>query len=192
MLRTARKYGVAAPYLLYVGNFKPHKNLPRLLEAFRRARRAAAPQLCLVLAGSDPDNRAVLDRCVDGLGLASSVVFTGFVNDHDLPHLYAGAEALVLPSLNEGFGLPALEAMACGTPVIASNIASVPEVVGDAGALVDPKDTEEMSRAIQGLVGNPTLRQDLARRGIARSKRFTLEATAGRILEIVERVGGGQ
>jgi glycosyltransferase involved in cell wall biosynthesis len=119
--------------------------------------------------------------------LRARAVFTGYVSDDDLVALYNGAVALVLPSLLEGFGLPAVEAMACGTPVLASRVGSLPEVVGDAGLLFDPQSAEEMAAAIRSVVDDPGLRGDLARRASDRARRFTWERAADLAMRSLER-----
>src|SRR5205807_138876 len=125
--------GIASSYILYVGNFRPHKNLPRLLAAYAALPAALRAAHALVLAGGNRAGRALLEARARELGVADRVVFAGLVADRDLPGLYAGATVAVLPSLEEGFGLPALEAMACGTPVVVSNRGALPEPVAAAG-----------------------------------------------------------
>jgi glycosyltransferase involved in cell wall biosynthesis len=168
-----------------VGNFLPHKNLPRLLRAW-----AALPEVLgghrLVLAGGALAGRAALRALADSLGLGDCVVFPGLVADADLPALYGGAAALVQPSLEEGFGLPALEAMACGTPVVASRRGALPEVVGDAGVLVDPEDERALASALARVLGSAGERRALAGRGLARAASFTAERTAGRVVELLQ------
>src|SRR5690606_32858313 len=116
-------------------------------------------------------------------------ILTGYVRDDDLAALYTGARALVFPSLYEGFGLPALEAMACGTPVIASMTSSLPEVMGDAGVLVDPERTEDIARGIRQVLDNPGLVQELRSRGLERAQQFTWERAAAVTLDVLDRVG---
>jgi glycosyltransferase involved in cell wall biosynthesis len=170
-------------FLLYVGGLSPHKNLPRLIEAFAQL---ADPSVRLVLAGDlhdvfhtdVPRIRATIAR----LELSRRVVLTGFVPDHDLVFLYNRAYALVQPSVLEGFGLPAVEAMACGTPVLSSGAGSLPEVVGDAGIYFDPVDVESIAGAIRALLAEPERREALARVALERSSRFTWEAAARGLL----------
>ena len=176
-------------FLLYVGGLSPHKNLLRLVEAFARS---AEARVRLVLTGDVhdvfhthvPEIRAAIDR--DQLG--QRVLLTGFVPDEDLVHLYSRAYALVQPSLLEGFGLPAIEAMACGTPVIASRAGSLPEVVGEAGLYFDPTDIDSMAMAIHGLLVEPGRRDILARRALERSKRFTWDASARALLDCFDEL----
>jgi glycosyltransferase involved in cell wall biosynthesis len=183
-----RGAGRGAPYLLFVGNLMPHKNVLRLLEAFARL----APRRCrLVIRGSGrPAHvRAVRDR-IEGLGLGGAVRLVPYATDAGLRALYAGAVALVFPSLVEGFGLPVLEAMACGTPVITSNASSLPEVAGDAALLVDPGDTGALAGAMERVLGDPTLREDLRSRGLRHAKAFTWERTAAEIASLVDQLSG--
>ncbi|MGH2459628.1 MAG: glycosyltransferase family 4 protein, partial [Chloroflexota bacterium] len=134
-------HGIAQPYLLYVGGINPRKNLARLLEAYARLR-GRHPTTRLVIVGKPQWKTDEIGATLRRLALAPHVHFTGHVAESDLPALYSGAQAFVFPSLYEGFGLPPLEAMACGTPVITSNVSSLPEVVGDAALLVDPLDVD--------------------------------------------------
>ena len=170
---TGGKYEPGYPYLLYVGSRKPHKNLPRLLEAYSIA--SARRHLRLVLSGN-PD-RLTLGE-IARLGLSGEVAFTDSSADGDLSDIYRGALAFVFPSLYEGFGLPPLEAMACGIPVLTSNICSLPEVVGDAAVLVDPTNVEAIAEGIDRVVSDSTLRGALRQRGFARVARFSWEETA--------------
>ena len=184
--RITRKYGITQPYVLYVGNFKPHKNLPRLLGAFKKVTEELGPRNQLVLAGGDEYYRLELKRRVAELGLENRVVFTGFVENQDLIGLYKGAEVFVFPSLYEGFGIPVLEAMACGTPVVTSKTTSLPEVAGDAGVLVDPHSVNEIFQAIRFLISDQSAREKQIRKGLQRSKRFSLEQTSAMVLGVLE------
>lgn len=167
-------------YFLYVGNRKAHKNVPRLLEAFARA--SLGPGVRLVLSGdADRETAGLAGR----LGLGERVVFFGSVADDVLPRLYRGAVALVFPSLLEGFGLPPLEAMACGTPVITSNSSSLPEVVGNAGIMVDPYDVEALADAMQRVMADEVLRAAMSARGLERAKLFSWDNTAEQVLQVL-------
>jgi glycosyltransferase involved in cell wall biosynthesis len=139
-----------------------------------------------VLAGGDRAGRPALAAVIEALGLGEAVVLAGLVDDVDLPALYGGASVVVLPSLEEGFGLPALEAMACGTAVVASRRGALPEVVGDAGVLVDPEDERALAAALVRVLGSAGERADLARRGLARAAQFTAERTAGRVVDLLQ------
>jgi len=127
---------------------------------------------------------------VSELGLGDRVHFAGYVHDADLPALYGGADLFVFPSLYEGFGLPPLEAMACGTPVVCSNAASLPEVVGDAAVTVDPYDVDALAEAMQRVLADRDLREDLRARGLARARQFTWERTARETLAVYREVCG--
>jgi glycosyltransferase involved in cell wall biosynthesis len=184
------RYGLGPRYALYVGNFLPHKNLPRLLRAWAALTDPLRRAHQLVLAGGDTANRPALAAQAAALGLAERVVFPGVIDDADLPALYGGAAAVVQPSLEEGFGLPALEAMACGTPVVASRRGALPEVVGDAGLLVDPEDERALAAALTRVLSGELDRETLARAGLARAREFTTERTAGRVVDLLQATAG--
>jgi glycosyltransferase involved in cell wall biosynthesis len=164
---------------------EPRKNLEGLLRAFARAKKAGIPHT-LVIAGARGWGDSRLAPLPEALGISDSVIFTGFVEDDDLPHLYGNADFFVYPSLYEGFGLPVLEAMACGTPVITANTSSIPEVAGDAALLVDPRSEMELAAAMVQLAGDPGLRADLGRRGGSQAARFSCERTVGETLAVYE------
>jgi glycosyltransferase involved in cell wall biosynthesis len=171
-----RQRNLATGYILYVGNLKPHKNIERLVRAFSGL--SLPGGMKLVLAGSeDRRYRGVRDE-VKKLRLGGRVVFSGVSSTEELRLLYSGARVLVLPSLYEGFGLPPLEAMACGTPVVASRTSSIPEVVGDAGLLVPPRDEGALARAIRAAALQDGLRRRLRARGLKRARLFDWDETA--------------
>ena len=182
---TLRRYGITlnAQYLLYVGGLSPHKNLLRLVEAFARG---AQSDTILVLVGDINDvfhtHVPQIRAAIQQHGLRDRVVLTGFVPDNDLVYLYSRAMALVLPSLMEGFGLPAVEAMACGTPVISSRAGSLPEVVGDAGIYFDPTEVDSISEAIQSVLNDEGYRNLLAMRTAKQAALFTWDASARALL----------
>lgn len=172
-------------YLLHVGTVEARKNLPRLVEAYAQACHfVACPVPKLVLAGARGYRAHEVAQRVETLGLSNDVRFLGRVPGTALPSLYNGALALVYPSLYEGFGLPPLEAMACGTPVIASSSSAVQEVVGTAGVLVDPYDAGGLGRAIRSILTNVDKRSRLRDAGLRRSKAFTWESAARRLLDV--------
>jgi len=182
-----RRCGIGGPYLLSLGNLQPRKNLPRLLEAWRRLRDAGGLEgHRLVLAGGVHGKREPVSRLVAELGLTGDVVLPGYVDAADLPALYSGATAFVFPSLYEGFGLPVLEAMACGTPVACAEAASLPEVAGDAALLFDPLDAEAIAASLGALLGDAGLRSALAARGLSRAASFTWAACARATLAAYE------
>jgi glycosyltransferase involved in cell wall biosynthesis len=181
--RVRDRFGLTAPYLLFVGNLEPRKNLPGLVRAFRRVR-AAVPDIQLVVAGKVAWKSGPLQRDLDAEDLRGLVHTTGYVEAEDLQALYSGAEVFVFPSFWEGFGLPVLEAMACGTPVVASNVSSIPEVAGDAALLVDPTRPEEIADALVRLLRDSQLRADLVGRGSARAREFPWSRTAEATLDV--------
>lgn len=183
--------GWAEPYLLYVGRFDPYKNVVGLLRAFAIFLRGRFDGPRLVLA-SDLDPRyPEAAEAVSELGLSSRVVFLGGVDEEELVALYNRARILVLPSLYEGFGLPPLEAMACGTPVIVSDRGSLPEVVGEAGLLVDPENPEAIAAAIGKLWDSEELRSGFRKRGLARAREFPWERTAAETLKVYRELAEG-
>ncbi|HKB26086.1 MAG TPA: glycosyltransferase family 1 protein [Methylomirabilota bacterium] len=186
------RYGITSSYILYVGNFRPHKNLPRLLAAYAALPAPLRAAHALVLAGGDRAGRPALEALARELGVADRVVFPGLVDDRDLPGLYAGATAAVLPSLEEGFGLPALEAMACGTPVVVSNRGALPELVAEAGLVADAERPADLAGALARVLADPGVRAELRRRGLARAGLYTAERTAGRVLDLLRRVAEGR
>lgn len=186
------RYGIMDPYILYVGNFWPHKNLPRLLQAFAGLSGSLRNTFQLVLAGYDQHLQPALQELAGTLGLIDRMLFPGPIADQDLPALYSGSTLFVLPSLEEGFGLPALEAMACGAPVIAANRAAIPEVVGKAAILFDPEDVAAITKAMTEVLTQPDLGATLRRQGLLRSREFSLNRTAGRVLTLLQEVSEGQ
>ncbi len=179
-----RKLGSADPYLLYVGRFDPYKNVSGLVRAFAGFIQHRSDRPRLVLAGHPDPRYPGAAEAVAELNLSSRVIFLDGVGEEELVALYNGARALVLPSLYEGFGLPPLEAMACGTPVIVSDRGSLPEVVGEAGILVDPEDPEALTAAIGDLWDSQELRARLRELGRARAAEFSWRRTAEETLKV--------
>ena len=192
LARVLARYGIRGEYVLAVGSIQPRKNLARLVAAYadlRRTRpRSNLPQLVLV------GRRAWLYgetlRAIEDEGVRDSTILTGYVSEPDLPALYTGALCFAYPSYFEGFGLPPLEAMQCGTPVVTGNLTSLPEVVGDAGLLVDPFDTGALAGALARLVDDADLRAELRARSIARARLFDWRETARKTLEVYRSIGG--
>ena len=178
--RVRERYLLHDPFLLYAGNIKPHKNIERLIEAFHLLRQRGHDQLRLLIIGNEVSKYPTLRRTVHRFKLHTYVRFLGFVPDQMLAVLYRLADVFVFPSLYEGFGLPPLEAMASGTPVVTSNVSSLPEVVGDAAVLVDPYSAASIAEGIQQVLSDPVLRQTLAARGLARAREFSWEASVSR------------
>ena len=189
MGRVRERYQLDGPFLLYAGNIKPHKNLERLIEAFHQLRREGFDHLRLLIIGDEISKYATLRRAVHRYKLHKHVRFFGFVPDQTLAALYRLASVFVFPSLYEGFGLPPLEAMASGTPVVTSNVSSMPEVTGDAALLVDPYDTEAIAHGIRMALTDDTLRDDLRARGLKRAREFSWARSAGRVRAIYDEVG---
>ena len=181
----ATRYGIVPPYILYVGNFRPHKNLPRLIRAYANLRKSLRDTYQLILAGGDREHRQALEGLVRDLGIIDRVLFPGVIEDSHLPSVYSGCALFVLPSLEEGFGLPALEAMACGAPVVAGNRAAIPEVVAKAAILVDPEDVPAMSEAMAEVLTVSHLRGTLRQSGLARALEFSSDRTSMRVLALL-------
>jgi glycosyltransferase involved in cell wall biosynthesis len=179
------RYRLAGRYLLYVGGLNDRKNIARLLEAYARVCQYH-PDVTLVIAGKRQWQTAGIEQTFQRLQLDDRVLFTGYVDDADLPALYSAAEAFVFPSLYEGFGLPPLEAMACGVPVITSNVSSLPEVVGDAALLVDPLDVNALANALTRVLTDTQLRADLRGKGFQRARVFRWDRTARDTLQIYQ------
>lgn len=171
-----KPYAPGYPYLLCVGNRKGHKNEARVVEAFARA--GIDPAIRLLFTG-DPNGE--LDQLGRTLSVKERLVFLGRVPEKELPGIYRGALALLFPSLYEGFGLPVIEAMACGTPVLTANTTALPEVAGDAALLVDPLSVAEIAAGIERLGREPALREELHRRGLARAPLFNWKTVADRV-----------
>lgn len=177
-----RKYGLPKVYALYVGTLEPRKNLRRLINAWARVE-AEIQSLELVIAGVSGRS---FQKCQDYGSASMRIKFVGYVADEDLPALYSGARMYILPSLYEGFGLTALEAMACGTPVIASSSTAIPEVVGAAGLSVSPLDEVAIGTAMVTLWREAGLNEDLAQRGLRRIRAFTWERTAALVQQALD------
>jgi glycosyltransferase involved in cell wall biosynthesis len=174
----AERHGLRQPYFLFVGKLEARKNIARLLQAFDRFRRACGDPVQLVLAGRRTHLTEGLDELIARLGLAPHVVEIGYVPDADLPQMYRAAHAFVFATLWEGFGIPVVEAMACGTPVITSKLSALPEVAGDAALLVDPYVVDDIAAAMLRLWREPALHADLSARGQRNAGRFSWEETA--------------
>jgi glycosyltransferase involved in cell wall biosynthesis len=186
--RVQERYQLNDPFILYAGNIKPHKNLERLIEAFHMLRRGNLEHVKLLIIGDEISKYATLRRAVHKYKLHKHVRFFGFVPDRTLAVLYRLARVFVFPSLYEGFGLPPLEAMASGTPVITSNVSSLPEVVGDAAVLIDPYRSDAIADAIRRVLTEPVLHEELRQRGLQRVRDFSWDRSVRRVREIYEEV----
>ena len=183
-----RRAGLPEDYLLYLGTLEPRKNIERLIGAYAQVK-AVRPDLPkLVLAGRKGWMYDTIFARVEALGLAEDVIFTGYVEKEDVPLLMAGAQVFLFPSLYEGFGMPPLEAMACGTPVLTSSVSSLPEVVGDCAVTVDPFSEEAIAEGLLRLTDDEALRRDLSVRGAKRAARFTWEHSAERACRVFEKL----
>ncbi|MCG3175931.1 MAG: D-inositol-3-phosphate glycosyltransferase [Candidatus Omnitrophica bacterium] len=175
--------GGGRKYVLFVGTLKPHKNPLSVTRALQALRRRGGPDVDLVIAGKiDPRHRALADAVLGSQG----VRYAGAVSDEELVRLYRGAEALVQPSFKEGFGLPVLEAMSCGTPVIAADRSSLPEVGGEAAQYFDPSQIDALERVLYNVLTDAKLRKDMSEKGIRRSETFTWQRTAERTVRVYE------
>jgi glycosyltransferase involved in cell wall biosynthesis len=184
--RPAARHGVRGPYVLYVSRIEhPGKNHVRLIRAFRAMKRDRGLPHQLLLAGSDWSGAAAVHEVAREGGTPGDVVFAGFVPDEEIVDLYRSADMLVFPSLYEGFGMPILEAMACGTPVACSNTSSLPEVAGDAAVTFDPEDESAIALAMTVILEHPDFTRQLTERGLARARRFTWSRAAEETLAVL-------
>ena len=187
----ASKYGASQNYICTVGTLEPRKNFSTLVEAVRILRERGKCGLQLLIAGGSgwKNSEALLRESIARAGLGEAEVkLLGYVPEQDLPVLYSGARVFLYPSIYEGFGIPLIEAMACGVPVVASNDSSIPEVVQDAGILVSPKRPEEFAEAIAALEDNPELRARLVEKGFERARQFRYENEAKKLLGVFEEL----
>lgn len=186
------KYSLPSNYILYVGTIQPRKNLNLLIKSFFSLKKSGKISQKLVIAGRKGWLSSSLFDLIKELGIEGEVIFTGFVPDEELPYIYNMADIFVYLSLFEGFGIPPLEAMACGIPVVCSNTTSLPEVVGDAGMLVNPMDQNAVEEAILKVLENPELRIDMREKGLIQAKKFSWERTAGETLKVYKEVVGNK
>src|SRR3954463_4814713 len=184
VVRVRERYQLHDEFVLYAGNVKPHKNLERLIVAFDLVRKRGLGHLKLVLIGDEISKYAALRRAVHQHQLHKYVRFLGYLPEETLAVMYRLAAVFVFPSLYEGFGLPPLEAMASGTPVVTSSVSSLPEVAGDAAVLVDPYDPQAIADGIYRVLTDDSLRLDLKRKGLARARQFSWEDSARRVRAI--------
>ena len=183
-----RRYSLPDQFLLFVGTIEPRKNLVTLLAAFARV--VADPKFrhSLVIVGGKGWKDSPIRNALTSNQATERLITTGYVAGKDLPLIYNLADALIMPSFYEGFGLPVVEAMACGTPVVTSNVSSLPEVAGDAAIFVDPKDADDVARGMSTVVHDPQLRADLRQKGLLRAREFSWEKSARQALNVFEQV----
>ena len=189
VVRVRERFQLESEFVLYAGNVKPHKNLERLIEAFHLVRKRGLDHLKLVMIGDEISKYTALRRAVHHHQLHKYVRFLGYLPEVTLAVMYRLAGVFVFPSLYEGFGLPPLEAMASGTPVVTSNVSSLPEVAGDAAVLVDPYDPRSIADGIYRVLSDEHLRRDLRRKGVARAGMFSWEQSVRRVRAIYGEVG---
>lgn len=187
--RVKLKYSLPEEYMLFVGTIEPRKNLERLLKAYKQVidRRTDLPHQLVMVGRLGWLYKDIL-RIYHDLGMGNRVKLLGYVDEEDMSAIYNGAALFVYPSLYEGFGLPVLEAMACGIPVITSNISSLPEVAGNCCHLVNPLDVEELAYAIERILESPTLQGQMAKAGLARSREFSWRRTAEETFKLYSQV----
>lgn len=184
--RVRRKYGVGDKYILYIGNFKSHKNVGALVEAFRRIQgKEIFKGYSLVLGGNKDAHAMAIEKNIRESGLEGRALFTGHLEESDLRGLYSAASLFVFPSLYEGYGLPVMEAMACGTPVACSNRTSLPEIAGGAAVLFDPENPEDMAEAMRPVLLDEAKRAELIRKGQERVRRLNEKPCPERLFEIL-------
>lgn len=181
------KYKLPRQYFLFTGTLEPRKNIQGLLDAYASLDKATQKQYGLVLAGGKGWVDDEIQKRLDDYK-SLPIIRTGYVDDEDLPALYSGAFAFVFPSFYEGFGIPPLEAMACGVPVIASNNSSLPEVIGDAGMLLDGTDSNYIANALKKLISDPTLHAQMKKRGLTQASKFSWSKSADDLIELIERL----
>jgi glycosyltransferase involved in cell wall biosynthesis len=187
--KVKKKYKLPSKYILYLGTLEPRKNIVRIIESYSKLKTQINEQIYLVIAGKKGWMYEEIFKKVESLGLENDVIFTGYVDEIDKHLLYKMSEVFVFPSLYEGFGMPVLEAMAAGVPVITSNTSALPEVVGDAGILINPNDVEELANAMKKVLEDKDLKQKLIKKGLTQSLKFSWEKSARKLLEIYKEVG---
>lgn len=181
-----RKYSIDGDFILYLGGFSPRKNVKSILVAFSMIYKNLSKDYTVVIIGSARDDHQFLNKLSQSLGIDGRVCFPGFVPYEDLPHFYNAADLFVYPSLYEGFGLPTLEAMCCGTPTITSNVSSIPEIVGEGAMLINPFDTAELAKSMEQVLENSNIKAELISRGFERAASFSWKRAARETLTVYE------
>ena len=185
--RVKTKYGIKGQYILYTGTLEPRKNIVGILEGYSALPKNILSSYTLVLAGGKGWLDEEIEEKLTELK-ELNIIRTGYVADEDLPALYSGATVFVYPSFYEGFGMPPLEAMACGTPVITSNNSSLPEVVGEAGIMIDAKDTKALTESIEKVISSKKLQNEMLKKGIKQAKKFSWEKSAKKLYELIQTI----
>lgn len=183
-----QKYHIINEYVIYLGTLEPRKNIERLIKAYSMLKRETMSPVKLVIVGRKGWKYDPVFELIEKLGLKEEIIFTGYVPQEDIPLLLCGSLVFMFPSLYEGFGLPPLEAMACGVPVITSNAASLPEVVGDAGILVDPFSVEEIKNAMDLVINDKEVRRTMSQKGLSQAAKYSWKHTAEELMNVFEEL----
>lgn len=183
-----KAYGIEGEYILYIGGFSPRKNITGLIEAFSKLKALYKSDIKLIIAGKKGISFEIYRKKAEELHIINDILFPGFIALSDLPHLYSAAKLFVYPSFYEGFGLPPLEAMACGTPVIASNVTSIPEVLGDSAALIDPHNVESITSSMLQILEDNLYKESLIAKGLNKSASLSWNKTAKQTLEVYSEI----
>lgn len=181
-------YNISRPFVLYIGGFSPRKNLSALMTAFSNIHKNLDTEHDLVIVGANKDDSNLLRELSVNLNITSNVIFTGFVQEELLPVFYNSCSVFVYPSIYEGFGLPPLEAMSCGAPVITSDISSIPEVVGNGGILIDPFDMKSIMYSLEALLNDESIRKELSDKALKRASQFSWKKTSEQTIEIYKKI----
>ncbi len=182
------KFNISYPHFVYVGQWRDHKNVIRMIRAFSLVRRRYGLDYQLVMVGKIDKQYPEVQAVIKELNLEESIILTGYIPDSDLPYLYNGAELFVWPSLYEGFGLPPLEAMACGVPVVASRASCMPEVLGDAAHYFDPLNVEEMAKSMAEVAQSYALKRELKLKGLQQVKRYSFDKSAKQTHQVYQKI----
>jgi glycosyltransferase involved in cell wall biosynthesis len=188
--RIQNRYGIKGRFILYIGGFSPRKNLRGLINAYHRIYKEMKTPCKLVILGKPSRDYPGLIKLVESFGLQDWVLFPGFIPMQDLPFFYNASDLFVYPSFYEGFGLPPIEALACGTPTVVSNVSSLPEVVGDAAIQVNPHDLLSLAAAMHRVLTEPELEQELRKKGLKRAENFSWTKTAAQTIKVYQEVLG--
>jgi len=183
-----KDYDINKPFILYIGGFSPRKNVASLMTAFSKILKNLDTEHDLVIVGANKDEGGSLNELSSDLNIQSNIKFTGFVPEDLLPVFYNACEVFAYPSLYEGFGLPPLEAMSCGTPIITSNISSIPEVVGDGGILIDPFNMKNLMYSLEALLNDNEIKNELASKALKRASDFSWKKTSEKTIEVYNKI----